>query len=156
MTNAFHRLIKEHKKLKSDIKKLLKLSTDKLKPTKEIKHQRVELFSKISTLLKFHQETEEQIVYPSLDKKPKTHNLTREGAEEHYQIERILEELDELINTNYTEDDWTAKLQVFKEHLFHHLDEEEEDLFPDAKKVLSKHSLDTMQNQIEARQNLEK
>jgi len=57
-----------------------------------------------------------------------------EGYEEHAVVKQLLSELDELSKDDET---WGAKLKVLQENVEHHVEEEEGEMFPSARKVLS-------------------
>ena len=47
------------------------------------------------------------------------------------------------------DEQWTAKFTVLKENIEHHVEEEEGELFPKAKKVLGKEDQETLGSRLE-------
>ncbi len=92
------------------------------------------LFTKLARELESHQSAEEHVLYAAIVSDEKTHGLALEGKEEHHVADLLLRELK--ANDKGT-DVWMAKLSVLKENVEHHLGEEEAELFPAARSVLS-------------------
>ncbi len=86
-------------------------------------------FTKIKQELDVHAHIEETIFYPHLlekgDKELK--KIVREGLEEHTQVKVLLVELAELLGDSPT---FKAKLKVLMENIEHHVEEEEDEMFP--------------------------
>jgi hemerythrin-like domain-containing protein len=60
--------------------------------------------------------------------------LILEGIQEHELVSQLLEELDSM---NKGTEDWKAKLIVLRENVEHHVEEEENELFEQARQILS-------------------
>ena len=86
-------------------------------------------YRKIQVELDAHAYIEETILYPYMlehgDKE--LQKLVREGIEEHRQVKLFLAELDELSGDNAR---FKAKLKVLMEDVEHHVEEEEDEMFP--------------------------
>lgn len=80
-----------------------------------------------------HAKVEEGVFYAALSKAKEAKGETIEGLNEHHLINTLLDELNAMIATD---SGWTAKLQVLGELVRHHLDEEEEELFEEARDYL--------------------
>jgi len=121
---------------------------EKLEPTTErgVK-TREELFTRLFTELDVHARIEEEIFYPALREADQTHDLILEAFEEHAVVKQLLGELDELAKDDET---WGAKLKVLQENVEHHVDEEENELFPKARKVLSTEEANALGERLEA------
>lgn len=132
--NAFELLKKDHEKVSGIFEKLDK-TTERGVKTRE------ELFTQLKTELDIHAQIEEQMLYPLLKEAKETHEITLEAVEEHNVVKQLLSELDELSKDDET---WGAKLTVLKENVEHHVEEEEEEMFKDARKVLSKEQLEEL------------
>ena len=84
-----------------------------------------------------HHEAEEQVLFKDIKKMSdkKGQSIVLEMIEEHslinYQFSLVQK-------TGIDNESWDAKFSVLKEILTHHLDEEEKELFKQAKKVLTK------------------
>ena len=92
-------------------------------------------FEKLNNHLTIHHKNEEKFLYDLLKKEKKTRHDALEAVEEHHVIEMLLQELN-----HYPKDHelWKIKLEVLQEYTLHHLEEEEEDVFPQIDKVLTK------------------
>lgn len=86
-------------------------------------------FKKIKEELDVHAHIEEMIFYPHLldqgDKELK--KIVREGVEEHAQVKELLVEIAALSGDSPT---FKAKLKVLMENVEHHVQEEEDEMFP--------------------------
>jgi hemerythrin-like domain-containing protein len=90
--------------------------------------------------LMVHETIEEQVFYPAFkeaaDKEGK--ELVAESKEEHHVVDLIIEELQ---GVELGAEDFEAKMKVLQENVEHHIDEEEKEMFPDAKKMLGEEKL---------------
>jgi hemerythrin superfamily protein len=113
-----------------------------------------EIFSEINSALTIHATIEEEIFYPAV-RKAKSEQVKDEVLEalaEHKQIKALLTELSELSGND---DSFGPKLKVLKEDVEHHVEEEQDEMFPDAKKYLGEKRLVELGLQLEERkQNL--
>jgi iron-sulfur cluster repair protein YtfE (RIC family) len=125
--NAFQLLKEDHKKVAGIF--------EKLEPTTErgVK-TREELFTQLKTELDVHTRIEETIFYPALKEADETHDIILEGYEEHKVVKTLLAELDSL---SKDKEEWGAKLKVLQENVEHHVEEEEGEMFKNARQVLS-------------------
>ncbi len=100
--------------------------------------------------LAVHMTIEEEILYPAL-KPVLGDDEINEGIVEHQSGKRIVAELEQL---DGTEDLFAAKVHVLGEETVHHIDEEDEDLFEDAKAAHAsgKIDLDALGERLRARQ----
>ena len=88
--------------------------------------------------LSVHMAIEEEILYPAL--KPVIGDgEVNEGIVEHQSGKRIIAELEQL---DGTEELFRAKVHVLGEETVHHIDEEDEDLFEDAKAAHAEGDID--------------
>ncbi len=91
-------------------------------------------FAALATDLVIHAGLEEEYLYPLLETLPDL----REGAKHAYHEHHLLDvQIDEIALLEPTSPAWAGKLHVLRETLTHHLDEEEEDVFPVMAKQLS-------------------
>lgn len=124
-----------------DAVELLKQDHDKVKrmfkeydalPSGQPERKR-ELAEKIIQELMVHERIEEEIFYPAFrsgaDKEGK--ELIAESKEEHHVVDLIIEELQ---SVDLDDEQFDAKFTVLKENVEHHIKEEEEEMFPEAKK----------------------
>ena len=91
------------------------------------------VFEELQRELWAHSKVEEGVFYASLKKVKEAKSETVEGLNEHHLINGLLDELNAM---KTTDSGWKEKLQVLGELVRHHLDEEEEELFEEAKEAL--------------------
>jgi hemerythrin superfamily protein len=121
--DAIELLESQHREMKSLFKKCEKASG-------ESKRQ---LFERIADDLAVHAAIEEKHFYPAT-MSVRTEDLLAEAVEEHLSMKRIIADMLEL---DPAEAPFDARLAVLKEQVEHHIEEEEGDLFPKVKKMLS-------------------
>jgi iron-sulfur cluster repair protein YtfE (RIC family) len=137
--NAFELLKQDHDKVAGIFEKL-EPTTERALKTRE------ELFAQLKGELDVHTEVEEQIFYPAIKDAEETHEITLEAYEEHNVVKTLLAELD--AEPKDTEE-WKAKLTVLKENVEHHVEEEEGEMFPKARKVLDKETAEELGTRME-------
>ena len=91
-------------------------------------------FEQLSNNLTVHHKNEEKFLYDLLEQEDKTRHDALEAVEEHHVIEMLLQELNHFPKDH---ERWKIKLEVLQEYTLHHLDEEEDDVFPQIDSVLS-------------------
>jgi hypothetical protein len=138
--DAFELLKKDHEKVSGILEKL-DATTERGVKTRE------ELFTQLKQELDIHARVEEEIFYPVLKDAKETEEITLEAFEEHAVVKQLLSELEALPKDDET---WGAKLTVLKENVEHHVEEEEGEMFKNAKKVLSSEQLEGLGEQMEA------
>ncbi|MEO8457232.1 MAG: hemerythrin domain-containing protein [Chloroflexota bacterium] len=96
---------------------------------------KLEIAQTIYKELAIHETMEEEIFYPAIREHADKEgvDLVLEGFQEHHVADLIVDELREL---DIEDETYDAKFKVLQENTEHHLDEEEEELFPKAKKAL--------------------
>ena len=107
---------------------------------------RTETFTRLKSELDLHAMIEEEIVYPVLEDADETRDITLEAYEEHRLVKQLLTELES--EPNDTEE-WTAKFTVLKENVEHHVEEEEGEMFKNARQALDKEQIDSLTKQVE-------
>ncbi len=127
--------------LKADHDKVKKLLAD-LEPTTErgVK-TRQELFATIKGELTVHEIIEEEIFYPALEAHPKAKDIVLEGYEEHHVVDLLMSELESL---DVSDESWGAKAKVMKENVEHHIEEEEGEMFKQARQVFDRQELEDL------------
>ncbi len=143
--NVFTLLKTDHKKVAGILEKIDQ-TTERGVKTRE------ELFAQVKTELDVHTHIEETIFYPELEKADETHDITLEAFEEHRLVKQLLAELDKM---DKGDEQWTARFTVLKENIEHHVEEEETDMFPKAKKVLGDEKAEELGTRMEAAKNKE-
>jgi iron-sulfur cluster repair protein YtfE (RIC family) len=106
-------------------------------------------FQKIKEELDTHAHVEETIFYPYLmengDKE--LERIVREGIEEHRQMKAFLAELDGLSGNT---EPFRAKIKVLMEDVEHHVEEEEDEMFPLVEDQVETPTLEAIGRQLEA------
>ena len=141
--NAFTLLKADHKKVAGILEKLDSTTERGVKT-------RAELFNQLKTELEVHTRIEETIFYPALEKADETRDITLEAFEEHRLVKQLLGELDSM---GKDQEEWTAKFTVLKESIEHHVEEEEGDMFPKARKVLGEENAEVLGTRMEEAKN---
>jgi hemerythrin superfamily protein len=93
----------------------------------------VELLGKIDALLTPHARAEEQIIYPAFATGEEAKDPVAEGFEEHALVHLLCGQLKEM---DEVDDVWCAKAKVMMDLVEHHVREEENEMFPKARKVV--------------------
>ena len=137
--NAFTLLKADHKKVAGILEKIDE-TTERAVKTRE------ELFTQLKTELDIHTRIEETIFYPALKDADETRDITLEALEEHKVVKTLLGELESL---GKDKEEWTAKFTVLKENIEHHVEEEEGEMFPKARKVLGEDGAETLGTRME-------
>ena len=127
--------------LKDDHGKVKKLLADGEETTERAEKGRLELFAKLKEEMLIHEQIEEEIFYPALKSHPKAKDLVLEAYEEHHVVDEIMGELEE---TDPVDEQWAAKFKVMKENIEHHIEEEEGEMFKQARQVFSADELETL------------
>ena len=102
--------------------------------------EKEKIIAKAVKELKVHAAIEEKHFYPAT-RSARTEDLLQEAVEEHLSVKRIIADLLEM---DPAEAQFDAKIKVLQEQVEHHVEEEEEDLFPKARKLLSEDELDDL------------
>ena len=148
MANAaeiFDRLKEDHDKHRALLDRLLETSGDT--------PEREELFTELTKELKGHAAAEEQALYSTMLRKPPTTDETRHSVAEHHEID---EALNDLAATDMATGAWLTKFKEFDHRYRHHIQEEEEDHFPDFANYLDKEDMAHMEQVFERRKREEK
>jgi iron-sulfur cluster repair protein YtfE (RIC family) len=103
--------------------------------------ERQQLFNQLKTALDIHAHIEETIFYPVLKQEAETRDITLEAYDEHKEIKDLLKQL---VGTEPTGNAWDNLVSDLKRSVEHHVNEEEHEMFPKAKDVLSQQQLDEL------------
>jgi hemerythrin superfamily protein len=117
--------------LKADHREAEKLfkKCDALKGSGEIKEKR-EVVRQVCAALLIHMQIEEEIFYPAAREAIDDDELLDEATVEHNGAKELIHEL----SGTHDETMFDAKTKVLKEQIEHHVEEEEENLFPQLRK----------------------
>jgi len=134
--------------LKTDHNKVKKLLTELESTTERGVKTRSELFATIKAELTVHEIIEEEIFYPELKAHPKAQDIVLEAFEEHHVVDLLMGELESL---DVSDETWGAKALVMKENIEHHIEEEEGEMFTQARRVFDKEELENLGERMAAR-----
>jgi hemerythrin-like domain-containing protein len=138
--------------LKEDHKKVRGLLADLESTTSRGTKKRTQLLATIATELRVHTKIEEEIFYPALraaGEKNEDEKMYFEALEEHRAAGELV--LPDLEKTAPDSEKFSGRAKVLKELVEHHADEEEKEMFPRARKLLSASELTALGAQMAAR-----
>jgi len=101
------------------------------------------IFGRIADALAAHCALEEELFYPTV-MSDKTEDELREAVEEHLQAKRLIADL---LDMSTTDPQWDGKMSVLCEAIRHHVEEEENELFPKLSKI-DEDTMDTLGAQM--------
>ena len=134
--------------LKADHDKVKGLLSDLESTTERGVKTREELFATIKGELTIHEVIEEEIFYPALRSHPKAKDIVLEAYEEHHVVDLLMGELESLDVSDPT---WGAKAIVMKENIEHHIEEEEGEMFRQARQVFDRQELQDLGDRMAQR-----
>ena len=112
--------------------------------------RREKLFAQLEKELEVHTTIEEEIFYPAFReaaKKKDDQVMIYEAVHEHHMVDVALPEAKDGENN----EDLKARAKVVKELVEHHADEEEKDMFPRARKLMTRDELRDLGERMAAR-----
>lgn len=115
--------------------------------------ERESLFEELTLELKAHAAAEEQSLYASTMRHPDLTDSTRHSVAEHHEIEKSL---NDLAATDIASGVWLAKFKALAERYTHHIDEEEEEHFPEFVADLDDAEADRIRRIFQQRKPIEK
>ncbi len=98
------------------------------------KQERGELFEELRQELQAHAAAEEESLYATMLGKPDLREDARHSVSEHKEVDDLL---GELVDLDVEDAEWEAKYGELKHRYTHHIDEEEEEMFPAATEGLT-------------------
>jgi hemerythrin-like domain-containing protein len=134
--------------LREDHAKVKKILEDLDSTTERGVKTREELFTKVKRELEVHESIEEEIFYPALKEHPKARDIVLEGYEEHHVVDMVMAEI---VDLPFDDETWGAKCTVMKENVEHHIEEEEGEMFKQARQVFSNEELEDLGVRMQAR-----
>ena len=141
--NAIDLLLEDHKRVKAILGQLSDSTERAVK-------KRTELLNKLEMEITIHTRLEEEILYPVFKKAGGKEQavMYHEAKEEHRTVDSLV--LPDLKKTAPDSLEFSGRAKVVKELLEHHIEEEETEMFPQARKLLGKAVLDELGIQMEA------
>ena len=137
--DAIDLLVKQHRLLETQLEWLVTASTAEARRTS---------LAEVGDHLGVHLASEEELFYPAV-RAQRTEDDLLESLEEHLSLKRLLADLLTLAPDDAT---FQAKCKVLREQSVHHHKEEEEDLFPEARKMLEAQERERLGAEMEALQ----
>ncbi|HUF58294.1 MAG TPA: hemerythrin domain-containing protein [Actinomycetota bacterium] len=134
--------------LEEDHRKMKKLLSEMESTTERGVKTREELFTTVKDELTVHETIEEEIFYPALKEHPKTKEITLEAYEEHHVVDMVMAEIE---GVPYDDERWGAKFKVMKENIEHHIEEEEKEMFKQARQAFEEDELEALGERMKAR-----
>ncbi|WP_395327470.1 hemerythrin domain-containing protein [Novosphingobium sp. BL-8H] len=110
--------------------------------------ERRALFEALRRELQAHAAAEEETLYATMLAKPDLRDDARHSVSEHKEIDDFL---GELFQTEMSSPAWLAKFKEMRHRYLHHIDEEEDEMFPTAAKALSAEDERRMATRFETR-----
>lgn len=134
--------------LKADHEKVKAILTQLSESTDRAVKKRTDLLDKLELEISIHTQLEEQILYPAFKAAggKDEAEMYFEAKEEHRTVDSLV--LPDLKATDPTTPEFAGRVKVVKELLEHHIEEEETEMFPKAKKLLGKSKLDQLGEQM--------
>ncbi len=123
-----------------------------LEATSGDSEERRELWDRFKPEAEAHAAAEEQTFYAELIADPETQEQARHSVSEHKEAADLLEELGEL---DMSSSQWLAKFKTLKDDLEHHMSEEENEVFAQARRVISQQQATKLVDEFEARKSAE-
>lgn len=126
--DIFDALLKSHELQRSICRRLIASIGDAKK--------RQPIFDELKAELAAHETAEERSFYVPLIEHDETVDAARHGIAEHHEMDEMVEELEKLEQGSAQ---WLEQVGKLVHRIEHHLKEEEEKFFPQAREVLSRH-----------------
>lgn len=127
-------LREDHDKAKQTLNKILETSPD-------AKETRTSLFSEIKHELEVHMEFEEQVLYPEALEATGMSEEVRDDFQEHQEAKEMLGRLSSMVVTS---EGWIETISELKEALDHHIQDEQDKLFPAVEDQMDEERLEEM------------
>ena len=119
----------EHRQVKQMLKELVNA---------EEAGERAEIFGRLKPELEAHSHGEEEAFYPLLKEEDESKTTAIEAYVEHHIADRLIQEMDSM---DKGDEEWEARAKVLKDVVEHHIEEEESEIWKEARKLLGKEKL---------------
>lgn len=110
--------------------------------------ERMELFDHFRIEVTAHAAAEEETLYATMLADPELRHDAQHSVSEHKEIEDYIEEMEKL---DVSSSEWADIFGKMKHRYLHHIDEEEEDMFPAAEDGIADPLLDQLAERYDAR-----
>ncbi|WP_265528736.1 hemerythrin domain-containing protein [Sphingomicrobium marinum] len=126
-TTIFTQLEKDHDKHRELLNRI-ESATDN-------NDERKQLFESFRTEVTAHAAAEEETLYSTMLAKPELRHDGQHSVAEHHELDELMAEIADL---DPSSPEWMEKFKKLKHDYLHHIDEEEQDMFPAAEEGLTK------------------
>ena len=134
--------------LKQDHDRVKKMLEELDATTERALKSRPDGLARLKADLSVHEAIEEEIFYPALKGHAEAKEIVLEAYEEHDVVDTIMSEIEQ---TPVDDETWGAKFTVMKENIEHHIDEEESEMFKQARSLMDGEELEDLGEQMSAR-----
>jgi len=140
--NAIELLVADHKRVKAILEQLSDSTERGVK-------KRTDLLAKLEMEITLHTQLEEEILYPAFKAAGSKERdvMYYEAKEEHRTVDSLV--LPDLQATDPGTVEFSGRVKVVKELLEHHIEEEENEMFPQAQELLGDAKLEELGAQME-------
>lgn len=107
---------------------------DRIDETQGDSPERADLFERFRVEVTAHAASEEMSLYATMLSKPDLRDEAQHSVAEHKEIDDLLTELYEM---DFGSTGWLTRFRTMKDRYLHHIEEEEEEMFPEAEAGLS-------------------
>lgn len=121
--------------LKQDHQKAKRLFERIAEAGEGAKKTRERLFQELKQELELHTRVEEEHFYPALEEFDETKDLVAEALSEH---DEVKEKLAALAQIDTEDESWPSEIEELQADVEHHVEEEENEIFPKARELLDK------------------
>lgn len=142
--DIYKRLEQDHDRQKDLAARLVETSGDS--------EDRRQLWADFKAEAEAHANAEEQTFYAALIENPDTQEKARHSVSEHKTASDLIEKLGD---TDMSSASWLQTFQTLKEELEHHIEEEENEVFPKARSVISDDEATRLADEFETRKSAE-
>lgn len=139
--NIYNYLKKDHRAVDEIFEKILSTKSSK---------KRESLFEEVANELLLHIETENATFYNALREHTETYEKIEHAEKEH---EEVKEYIARIRGVSVENEKWMELFGEFKHSVTHHVEEEEGDIFEEAKKVLSTEEANELAKDMDALKN---
>ena len=131
----FELLKRDHRQVEQFIDQLVEGDED----------QRQELFDQLNESLSLHMQLEEKFFYPRIKNAPQLKEQVQDALEEHRETKEFLQKLSKM---KIDSEQWLDTLEEMQEGVLHHVEDEEDQIFPQCRDVLNTAQISEIATQI--------
>lgn len=140
-----------YKEIKADHEKARDLMGRIMDTSNEATKEREELFEQFKLDMWSHNKIEEALFYQPLREARETRGEAIEALSEHHVASSMIEELDTMPKGGEA---WIGKFSALKDMIEHHMREEENEVFPDARKVIREERAEELGDKFQQRKDV--